>query len=157
MPYQFQPDSLVATGLAQILTLSPNGIEFEHYRAQHSTGYDCDDRPDYLSPDPGDYGSGIKFVANLSNPIRGAFCPPKRSVCFGKDGVTFQAETELYVPVDLGPVYQLFERRPKLQDKFIILGQTYYASGPAVPCVRGNLAALWKIPLMLSQIPVESA
>jgi hypothetical protein len=151
------PAPLVATGLAAMMELAPNTVDVLHFRAQHATGYDCQGQVDYLSDDPGEFGTGINWVANTANPIKGAFCRPKRRLCQGKDGIYFETTAEFFTATDLGDVCKLFDDKPKLYDRFEILGQRYYATGPAHPCSNGNSVGLWKIPLILERVPVASA
>lgn len=159
MSFTFQPESLVSSALQGILALSPNTIDVLHYRASHApaSAFDCDDRPDYLSPSSGVQGTGIVYTPNTDNPIKGTFCPPKRVACQTKNGIVFQSIAELFVAVDLNPIYQLLPNRPKLHDRFDILGQKYYATGPALPCVRGPKVVTWKISLMLDQIDIQES
>lgn len=150
------PAPLVASGLAAMIGLAPNTVDILHFRAEHSKGYDCQGQADYLSADPGEFGSGINWVANTANPIKGTFCRPKRRLCQGKDGIYFETTAEFFTATDLGAIVQLFDDKPKLYDRFEILGQRYYATGPAHPCSNGNNVGLWSIPLILERFPVAS-
>ncbi len=151
------PAPLAAAGLSEMFKLAPNAVDVLHFRAQHATGYDCQGQVDYLSADPGEYGTGINWTANTANPLKGVFCRPQRRLCQGKDGVYFETTAELFVATDLGSIVQLFDgNKPKLYDRFEVLGQRYYATGRAHPCANGNSVGLWKIPLILERFPVAT-
>ena len=131
------------------------GTPIAHYRATYPKNEEVTSKPDYLAANPGDYGSGIVYVANIDNPLRGVFCQSPRKPVQEVAGIYYQAQADLYVMQDLGEVFALENDRPKRQDRFIINGQTYYAAAPSFPCMMGTTIALWKIDLVLERYPVK--
>lgn len=134
------------------------GTTVYHYQAQHAgaENYDSAGRPDYLAADSGVYGSGIVFVPNPQNPLKGIFCQAPRQPYQDVGGIYYTAQMELYLPVDLGPVFQLDGKYPKRQDRFEIHGRTYYAIAPSMPCMVGDTTGIWKIQLNLERYPVRN-
>jgi hypothetical protein len=151
----FQTGELAIAALQSILNNPLFGTPFDHYQAQiASSSFNAKGQPDYLSLDPGVYNSGIQYVANTANPLRGVFCPAPRRANQQIDGIRYEASMELYTQVDLGQVFKVQEKFPKLQDKFVINGQAFYAANPAFPCQMGEAIAAWKIELALERYPV---
>lgn len=128
-----------------------------HYQAQllDSGSYSDRGKPSYLAEDPGVFGSGVQYVPNPDNPLRGVFCPVKRTPYQDVGGIYYQAQAELYLATNPGEIYKLDDKYPKRQDRFDVLGQTYYAVGPAFPCSLGDAIAAWKIELNLERYPVR--
>jgi len=134
------------------------GTPYEHYRAQavDPSVFDDQGRPDYLASEPGLYTSGVQFVSNPLNPLRGFFCNAPRQPFQDKGGIYLAADYKLYIPQDLGLIYKLSDRSIKLQDMFKINGQTLYATQPAVPCLQGEITAAYEINLTLQRYPVAN-
>lgn len=132
------------------------GTNIEHYQAQTADGADFNRKgqPDWLASDPGVNATGVNFVANPGNPLRGVFCQAPRRPLQDKGGIYYTAQFELYLPVDLGEVFELSGDRPKRQDRFVIGGKTYYAIAPSMPCQAGDTVALFKIELNIERYPV---
>ena len=145
--------------IAQILTNPLVGTPFEHFRAQwlDDSLYDNRGRPDYLAENSGEFQSGVQYIANPDNPLRGIFCPIARRPTQDKPGIFYEAQMQLFVTDDLGEVFTLDEgerSRPKLQDRFLINSQTFYATQPAFACMQGEAIAAWRIDLALQRYPV---
>ncbi len=152
-----QMGDLAIQAIAQILSNPLFGTPFEHFQAQiAASSFNEKGQPDYLSFNPGAYNSGIEYIPNPANPLRGLFCQAPRRFNQQPDGIRYEATMELYVQVNLGQVFKVQDRFPKLQDKFVVNGQTYYAANPAFPCQMGEAIAAWKIELALERYPVTN-
>lgn len=146
-----------AIAMLQNVIANPSfGTTVAHFQATHATGtFDDRGRPDYLSKtDIGVNQTGVNYAPNPANPIRGVFCQAKRQPRQQPGGIYYDAQFELYVAENLGEVYRLFDDRPKLQDRFDIHGQSYYAIAPAMPCAVGDTVAAWQIQLNIQRYPV---
>ena len=160
-PSAFQNTQLGAYALQalQAVINNPNfGTTVYHYQAQHADpkAFDKRGRPDYLSKtDPGDYATGIEFVENPNNPLRGVFCQAPRQPYQDTGGIYYTAQFELYLAQDPGEIFSLDDKYPKRQDKFIVQGNTYYAIAPAMPCALGATVGAWRIQLNVERYPVK--
>jgi hypothetical protein len=134
------------------------GTPFEHHQAQHVAPNNFNDRgqPDYLAPDPGVYSTGITYVANPANPLRGIFCRAPYRPYQDVGGIYYQAQMNLHVLDELGDIFLLDGKYPKRQDKFVINGIDYYATAPATPCQMGETIAAWTIELNRERYPVQN-
>ncbi|HEY9752454.1 MAG TPA: hypothetical protein V6C46_05860 [Coleofasciculaceae cyanobacterium] len=134
------------------------GTDVYHFQAQlaPTATFDDRDRPDYLAAEPGFNSTGIIFVANPKNPIKGIFCQAPQRPIQENAGIYFQADMELYLPEDIGPTFVVDTNGPKRQDKFVIFGTDYYSANPATPCILGMTTACWKISLTLQRYPVQN-
>ena len=144
------------TGLVQnAIANGIHGTTVEHYQAQWvEESFSERGTPDYLAGEAGEQGTGIRYTANPQNPLKGAFCPTQKRPVQGPEGQYYQADMELYLAKFPGDVYRLDDKKPKLQDRFVIQGQRYYAIAPAMPCTLGDSAAAWKILLTIERSPV---
>lgn len=134
------------------------GTPIYHYQAQHADSDQFNEigQPDYLASDPGVFESGIQYVANPDNPIRGIFCARKLNPYQDKGGIYYQGEFEVYLPSDPGEVFILDDKYPKRQDKFVINGGNYYATAPVFPCLMGETVAAWQVFLSRERYPVSN-
>lgn len=134
------------------------GTPIAHYKAEHvgAGNFDRRGNPDYLAADPGDYATGVQYVANPDNPLKGIFCQAKRHPHQDKGGIYYVAQMEIYLTENLGDVFVLDGHYPKRQDRFIINGQTYYAVAPSLPCQIGAAIAAYKIELNVERYPVRN-
>lgn len=144
--------------LSRVLVNSSFGTTVDHYQAQHvePDAFDDQGRPDYLSSNSGFQDSGVEYIPNPENPLRGMFCPAPRRPVQEAAGVFYQAQMELYLTENLGDIFVLDDRYPKRQDAFEIAGRRYYAVCPATPCTLGDTTACWKIELSLERYPVQN-
>lgn len=147
---QTQQGLFIQQQIAAVLNNPLLGATVLHYRAVHveDAVFDSQGQPDYLNPSAGVYASGIDYIANPSNPLRGVFCKPKLRPFQDKGGIYYQADGQLYLANDPGEVYVLHPERPKRQDRFVIAGGVYYAAGPTFPCQMGDTVALFQIDLV---------
>lgn len=127
-----------------------------HFQASHvdSANFNERGRPDWLGVDTGEQGTGVTYTPNPNNPLKGIFCPAPKRPIQGPEGIYYQADMELYLANYPGDVFRLFDNRPKLQDRFDIHNQRYYATSPAMPCALGDNLAAWKIALIIERSPV---
>ena len=144
--------------IAQILALPFAGTPVEHWQAQLATNENFTKygQPDWLGPAPGQDATGVTYVANPANPLRGIFCRAPYRPNQDRAGITYVGEMELYLPQDPGEVFTLEGDRPKRQDKFIISGGIYYATAPVMPCQVGEVAAAFKISLSRERFPART-
>lgn len=133
------------------------GTPVEHFKAElvAAESFDKYGKPDWMAQESGQYDSGIKFAPNPDNPLRGVYCRAPLRPNQEPAGITLQAEVDLYLPVDPGDVFVLHDDRPKLQDKFVIQGNVFYATAPVFPCQVGEAVALWKVSLSRERYPVR--
>jgi hypothetical protein len=134
------------------------GATIEHYFAQYvdDGSFTKYGQIDYLAQEVGQDQTGIKYVANPKNPIRGVFCSSGRRPVQDKGGIRYEAQPQIILLEDPGEVYSLDPEKPKRQDKFIVSGRTYYATAPAFPCQMGDTIAAFKIDLALERYPVTN-
>lgn len=153
-----QIGSLAIQAIRSALVNNPlYGTPIYHHQAQiASADFNKQGQPDYLSANPGVHGSGINYVPNPANPLRGIFCPSPRKPYQDKGGIYYQAQMEIYLLDNIGEIFVLENDRPKRQDKFVINNQTYYCIAPAFPCQMGEAIAAWKIELNLERYPVKN-
>lgn len=156
----FEPiaqSSYLQTALLKLLQSPQLGTPVEHYKAQlvEDETFDKHGQPDYLAKNAGDFESGVQYISNPRNPLRGIFCRSPLRPNQETAGITYQAEMDLYLPVDPGDVFVLQENRPKRQDRFDIQGGRYYAIAPTMPCVVGEVVSLWKVQLSRERYPVR--
>jgi len=150
--------NMAIAAIANVLKRSPGATSIYHYQSELAEPSNFDDsyRPDYLAQDPGLYDSGVKYSPNPKNPLKGLFCPAKRNPFQALSGIYYQADIEIYLAEDPGPVFVLDGKYPKRQDAFEIVGQRYYATAPVFPCLQGDTVILWKISAALERYPVKS-
>lgn len=150
--------SYLQSMIQQVLRSPYAGTVVEHYQAQvvGDQNFDKYGRADWLGESPGQDATGIRFVPNPNNPLRGIFCRAPYRPYQDKGGIYYQAEMELYLPEDIGEVFVLGENRPKRQDKFLISGGTYYATAPVMPCQAGETVAAFKISLSRERYPART-
>ena len=156
----FVPDpqsSYLQQAIQNLLKWPQFGTPIEHYKAQlvEDEAFDKQGQPDYLSAEVGEFESGVRYVPNPSNPLRGIFCRAPIRPNQETSGITFQSDTDLYLPVDPGDVFVLEDNRPKRQDRFDIQGVRFYAVAPATPCQAGEVVSLWKISISRERYPVR--
>lgn len=144
--------------LAQWINHPLMGTEIDHYRAEYTPPetFNQDGNPDYLAQSPGQQSSGIVYTPNPDNSLRAVFCPVSLRPIQDQAGIYYQGDMQIFLLEDLGEVYQLNDDKPKRQDKFIVQGQTFYASSPAFPCQQGSAIAAWQIYLARERYPVTS-
>lgn len=150
-------ESGLAAQIVQQVLMSPSaGVPVIHWIAEHVNvaSFNGRGQPDYLAPDAGLYQTGIRYTADPRNPLRGVLCRAPKVPNQDKGGIFYQAQMDLYLPVDPGAIFVLHEKLPKRQDRFDISGLILYATGPAMPCQQGEQIAAWKISLSLERYPV---
>lgn len=143
--------------IANVFRLPYFGVPVCHFKASlvEDAAFDKYGKPDYLAADAGEFDSGVQYEPNPDNPLRGVYCKPSIRPNMDKGGIIYQAELDLYLPVDVGDVFVLEGDRPKRQDKFEIQGARYYATAPALPCQIGEVVSVWKIPISRERFPVR--
>ena len=148
---------LAIQAVQRVLRTTSYSATVLHFQAVHTgeSNYDDRGRPDYLAPNPGLYASGVEYVPNPNNPLKGMFCPSPRRPTQEVSGIYYAAQCDLYLPENIGEVFQVGEKYPKRQDRYEILGQVYYAIAPAFPCSLGDSIACWKIELNRERYPVN--
>lgn len=148
-----------ALQMLQNVINNPNfGSTILHYQAVHadSASFDKRGRPDYLAKtDPGIHATGVEYVANPDNPLRGIFCQAPRQPYQDVGGIYYTAQFELYLATNPGEIYKLDDNLPKRQDRFDVMGQSYYAIAPAMPCALGDTIGAWRIQLNVERFPVK--
>ena len=142
----------------RLMQLPYAGTVVQHYQAQlvEDGNFNKLGQPDWLGDAPGQDATGIQFVPNPANPLRGIFCRAPYRPYQDKGGIYYQAEMDLYLAQDIGEVFVLEENRPKRQDKFVISGGTYYATAPVMPCQAGETVAAFKISLSRERYPART-
>lgn len=147
--------------LSQILARQVNhplfGADIDHFRAEYAPDNTfAEGNPDYLAANPGQQNTGVIYTPNEDNPLRGVFCPVPLQPVQAQGGIYYQGDMQIIVLQDLGEVFKLDEAKPKRQDKFVIQGNTFYASSPAFPCQQGSAIVAWQIFLSRERYPVQS-
>ena len=156
----FLPDpqsSYLQQAIERLVKWPQFGVPVEHYMAQlvADETFDKQGQPDYLAQEAGEFESGVKYLSNPRNPLRGIFCRAPIRPNQETSGLFYQSETDLYLPVDPGNVCVLEDNRPKRQDRFDIQGARYYAVAPAMPCQIGEVVSMWKISISRERYPVR--
>lgn len=153
---QLVQGELVRRAIAQVIQNPLAGALALHYRAELAdpSSFTRYGQPDYLGFDPGTYTTGVQYGQPIE--LRGIFCRAKLNPFLDKSGIRYQAEMNFYVPHDPGEVFVLDAKYPKRQDKFVISGGVYYATGPATPCQMGDTIAAWQIDLSRERYPVAT-
>lgn len=143
--------------LQQIIKNPLVGTPIEHWQSQfvEIENFNAHGVPHYLSKESGEFSTGLRFVANPANPLRGVVCRAPWRPVQAVDGIHYTAQFELYLPIDLGEVFKLDDRLPKRQDRFVINGVDYYAIAPSLPCMAGETIGCWKIELNRGKYPVS--
>jgi hypothetical protein len=144
--------------IARVLQSPYAGTPVEHHQAQlvEDENFTKYGQADWLGPAPGQDATGVTYVPNPDNPLRGIFCRAPYRPQQDRAGITYVGEMDLYLPKDPGEVFVLEGDRPKRQDKFIISGGVYYATAPVMPCQAGELAVAFKISLSRERFPVRT-
>lgn len=142
--------------IAQIVTNPLVGSTVYHWKAKPAKAtFNDAGQPDYLSPQPGLFDSGVDYDPNPNNPLRGIFCRPKQTPFQDKGGIYYQGEASLYLVEDPGEVFVVVNSRPKRQDRFEIAGGVYYAVAPVLPCQMGDTVAAFQVFLSRERFGVK--
>lgn len=144
--------------LVDVLLNHPSlGVTFEHFRARRvGTTNFLENQPDYLAANAGEFDAGVYYVPDAGNPYRGCLCPIRKRPVQEKAGIYYVAEFELVMAHDPGVVFSLDDRLPKLQDRFRIRDNWYYAVAPAIPCHAGETVVLYQVPVSHQRYEVGS-